>query len=61
MSDAAVSPFFDFLDFLDLVLEELWSLLEALWDCAQLKFIKSARRKHNDRTNACLAFIVYLS
>jgi len=61
LSDAAVSAFFDFLDFLDLVLEELWSLLEALWDCAQPTFMKSARRKHNDITNARVVFIVYLS
>jgi hypothetical protein len=51
----------DFLDFLEVVLEELWSLLEALWDCAQLKFMESARRKHSDRTSACVVFIVYLS
>jgi len=52
---------FDFFDFLDLAVEELWSLLEELWDCAQLKFMESARRKHNNRTNECVAFIVYLS
>ena len=57
VSVGAASPFFDFLDFFDLVLEELWSLLEAPCDCAQLKFIVSARRKQNDTTNAYLVFI----